>query len=159
MRLNKSGEERIHEGLSLLDGPCAIEIREGQGTVVLTTGAILSEAKHFVEQCGLEWGIVSCPFVKPTDFKTIERLCHKYKRIITLEEHQLSCGFGSSVLEAINELQERTIISTAPRVTRIGIPDKFIHIAGTQEYLRKMMGLDLSLADEESTAGSYSLGE
>ena len=65
------------------------------------------------------------------------------KKIITVEEHQLSGGFGSWVLEEINELYLLGEINIYPKVRRIGIPNKFQNCAGTQEYLREMAGIML----------------
>ena len=65
--------------------------------------------------------------------------------MITLEEHQKSGGFGSAVLEAYNDLLEEGKIKMLPNIKRVAIPDIFLHVAGTQEYLRKIAGLEEEL--------------
>ena len=55
--------------------------------------------------------------------------------VVTLEDHVLPGGYGSSVLELFSEKQ-----ITTP-VVRIGWPDKFIEHATTVEYLREKHGL------------------
>jgi transketolase len=67
-----------------------------------------------------------------------------YPDIVTVEEHQSNGGFGSSVVEAINDLYATRQLSTMPRVRRIAIPNTFIGTSGSQEYLRMQAGLSLA---------------
>jgi 1-deoxy-D-xylulose-5-phosphate synthase len=55
--------------------------------------------------------------------------------VVTLEDHALAGGYGSSVLELFSEK-----VVTTP-VVRIGWPDQFIEHASTQDELRKRHGL------------------
>ena len=57
---------------------------------------------------------------------------------MTLEDHVLPGGYGSSVLELYSEKQVTT------PVVRIGWPDKFIEHATTVEYLREKHGLTVA---------------
>ena len=59
-----------------------------------------------------------------------------FKKILTVEEHCLDAGFGSFVLEFL-ENQQISI-----QVKRLGIPRDFYYEVGDQEYLRKLAGLD-----------------
>ena len=70
-------------------------------------------------------------------------IAKKYEQLITMEEHQHSGGFGSAVLESLNEIRNRKLIDFMPTVKIIAIPDQFIGYAGTQEFLRKEAGLIL----------------
>jgi len=51
------------------------------------------------------------------------------------------------ILEAINDLIEEGRLSNFPSVKRIAIPDKFYSVAGSQDYLRKLAGLELRKED------------
>jgi 1-deoxy-D-xylulose-5-phosphate synthase len=62
--------------------------------------------------------------------------------ILTLEDHVLMGGFGSAVLEALNDKGIRT------SVERIGWPDHFIE-HGTPEQLRLKYGLTVDAALEK----------
>ena len=57
-------------------------------------------------------------------------------RIITIEENTILGGFGSAVLELMNEMEMHSA-----KLKRIGIPDGFIE-HGKQSELRKKYGLD-----------------
>jgi 1-deoxy-D-xylulose-5-phosphate synthase len=55
--------------------------------------------------------------------------------VVTLEDHVLMGGYGSSVLELFNEK------SIAVPLVRIGWPDQFIEHATAVDYLREKYGL------------------
>jgi 1-deoxy-D-xylulose-5-phosphate synthase len=74
--------------------------------------------------------------VKPLDETLIVALAEKCGILITIEENALQGGFGSAVLEL---LEERGLNGT--RVLRLGYPDSFIP-QGEQHELRAMLGLD-----------------
>jgi 1-deoxy-D-xylulose-5-phosphate synthase len=62
--------------------------------------------------------------------------------LVTLEDHVLAGGFGSAVLEALNEME------LATPVVRIGWPDEFIE-HGKVEALREKYGLTAEAALEK----------
>jgi 1-deoxy-D-xylulose-5-phosphate synthase len=80
--------------------------------------------------------VVNCRFVKPLDSDLIFALSQKIPRIITVEENVRQGGFGSAVLEALNDHGNHHF-----RLERIGIPDRFIE-HGPQKLLRSLYGID-----------------
>ena len=74
-------------------------------------------------------------FAKPLDTELLGQICEKYQHLVTVEDGCLAGGFGGAVLEYLADAQ-----SLIP-VTRLGIPDAFIH-QGTPEELYKETGLD-----------------
>lgn len=104
---------------------------------------MLKYANDFIMNNKLDWGLYSFPIIKPIDKEALYQLAMAYSEIVTLEEHQLSAAFGSAILEAINDLVQEGIIKSLPLIKRIGIPDKFISFAGTQDYIRQKAGLVL----------------
>jgi transketolase len=144
IRLGKAGEPNIHK--SEIDMPYnneAIVVRNGQETCVLTTGAMLKYANDFINANNLSFGLVSMPVIKPMDLLSLQKVSSTYKFLITLEEHQKSAGFGSAILEGINDLLEKKLLDKSPLVRRIAIPDIFISVAGTQDFLRGIANLEL----------------
>ena len=123
----------------------ALEVRKGKGTVILACGSILKYADTFLKEHRPDFGLYSFPFVKPIDKELLAKIAFEYAHVITLEEHQKSGGFGSAVLEAYNDLLEEGKIKMLPNIKRVAIPDIFLHVAGTQEYLRKIAGLEEEL--------------
>ena len=67
--------------------------------------------------------------------RILDEVCEKFNRIITVEDGILNGGFGSAVLEYIND-HNRDV-----KVERMGIPDKFVEHGSVKE-LRKLIHLD-----------------
>lgn len=145
VRINKSGESSIHDPLvQLTISPGKfLPIRAGRLTAVLSTGAMLSVVMKEVEQFALNYAVFSVPFIGEYDRQTLIELTDNFEDIITIEEHQLNGGFGSSMMEALGDLYSERVITRMPRVRRIGIPNKFFGMSGSQDYLRKMAKLHL----------------
>lgn len=141
LRLGKAGENIIHENEDTFDWGESCEIFNGNETAILATGSIIDVAKKHIKSNNLGYGLYSFPFIKPMSQTQLAEIAKKYSKIITIEEHQKSAGFGSAVLENLNDMLENNVISDLPKVKRIAIPDKFIGYAGTQDFLRKEAGL------------------
>jgi transketolase len=149
IRLGKAGEPMVHpQNIQLeLSKGTILKINESGNVAVFSTGSMLKYVVDFVKTNNIDSSIYSFPFIKPLDIAMLEDICNKHKKIITIEEHQAHGGFGSAILEAINDLVEQGKLSKIPFVKRIAIHDIFYSIAGSQEYLRKCAGLELSAAD------------
>jgi len=68
---------------------------------IVAYGNILTEAlvaARLLEQDGIALDVINARFAAPVDGKIIS-LLEKGKSIITVEDHRISCGFGSAVLE------------------------------------------------------------
>ncbi len=145
MRLGKAGESSVHTLNVRVEWGKMNLVKEGTQNVVLATGSLLKYASDFIANNAPGWGLYSAPFLRPFDKETLGSLANRYARIITLEEHQRSAGFGSIVLEELNDLREAGKLERFPEVKRIAIPDHFVEVAGTQSYLRELSGLVLKL--------------
>lgn len=145
LRLGKAGEARIHHGENKVSCDIGdfICLRKEGKTAVLATGSILKYAVDFIDQYQIDAGLYSFPYVKPINLDKFAPMACLYDRIITIEEHQKSAGFGSAILEALSDSVERGILQRMPRVKRIAIPDQFYSISGSQHYLRELAGLNL----------------
>ncbi|MEK7773988.1 MAG: 1-deoxy-D-xylulose-5-phosphate synthase, partial [Deltaproteobacteria bacterium] len=113
-------------------------LMEGSQVTVLALGSMVQPAIEAVERLqaqGIKAGLVNCRFVKPLDAECILNAATSTGAIVTVEENALQGGFGSAVLELLEEHGIRC------PVKRIGVPDEFIE-HGTQEELRARLGLD-----------------
>jgi transketolase len=150
IRLGKAGEPVIHNAnIEKIQIGQILTLRESQnsGIAILTTGAMLDYAMRFVEQNNIDCSIYSCPFVKPIDIEVLKLIALKYAKIITLEEHQQSAGFGAAIVEHINDLYANGILKKYPVVIRRAIKDKFYSVSGSQQYLRELAGIILNMND------------
>jgi transketolase len=148
IRLGRAAEPVVHKNKNfVLKAGDILPLIEGKDTALLSTGAMLKYAADFVTEHNLPASVYSCPFVNPLNKEMIAAIFKKYRSIITIEEHQLNAGFGSAVLEALNDLVLDGTISKAatPTIRRVGINNEFFSIAGTQEFLRKAGGVELKV--------------
>lgn len=142
VRINKSGEPKVHDAPLVLTPGHMICVREGKGTAVLTTGAVLHTAATELQQSGRDWALYSVPFVGNYAAGMLQQLA-QYETIVTMEEHQLNGGFGSSIIELLSDAFAKGAIARMPVVKRIGIDNKFIGVCGGQDYLRAQAGITL----------------
>jgi len=114
-------------------------LRAGQDLILLAIGSTVKdslEAASRLQEQGVAATVVNARFVKPLDAELIVSLVAECPRLITVEENALQGGFGSAVLEL---LEEKGI--TGVRVKRLGIPDAFVE-QGSPEALRHKYGID-----------------
>lgn len=95
------------------------------------------ECSSLLKQEGMSVFLVNARFIKPLDENLLSFLADKFKLIITLEEGNLNCGFGSAILEFY---QSQGMLERV-KLIRAGFPDEFIPRGKSQELL-KMYGLD-----------------
>jgi transketolase len=145
VRLNKSGEKPIHdraEPVDVVPGRL-LEVRRGRDAAVLCTGAILERALREVEEAAAGWAVFSAPFVGGYADEQMLAIARRFESIVTLEEHQMNGGLGSSVVECLSDLYADGRLDQMPRVRRIGIPNLFLGVSGSQDYLRDRASLTL----------------
>ena len=151
IRLGKAGEPILHSNFDsnrLISAGDILTYKEQNSEIaIFSTGSMLNSVITFCNDNKIHPSIYSFPFIKPINKNQLALLIKKYKKIITIEEHQTSCGFGSAILEYINDLREENTLlkEEIPIVKRIAIRDKFFSIAGSQEYLRKISQIELDL--------------
>ena len=147
IRLGKAGEKQVHEeeSISLKIGDiCPVFVNDNNKTAVLACGNILDAAKGVIIEKKLPYNLYSVPFVKPINKEQLVRIAEMHQDgLITMEEHQRSCGMGSAVIEVINDMYSEGKIQSYPMIHRIAIPDEFADVVGTQKYLREYEGLTL----------------
>jgi 1-deoxy-D-xylulose-5-phosphate synthase len=85
---------------------------------------------------GINAAVVNARFVKPLDEALFGDLLTRVPKVITVEDHATTGGFGSAVLEFLADAG-----ITGVEVKRLGVPDRFIP-HGTQDELRKICGID-----------------
>ncbi len=140
LRLGRGGEKQIHDGIDNFEIGKAIKIQDGEKVAIFSTGAIFDEVDEACKVLGEE-GIVPAvytfPTVKPIDKDVILECASKYKTIITVEEHNLSGGFGSAVAEVLAEQDSKDA-----KLVRIALNDRYSCIVGSQKYLRQQYSID-----------------
>jgi transketolase len=149
IRVGKAGEPYVHARQTVLNFSLGniLQIRKNGDVAVFVMGAMLKYVTDFIDQNKIESSIYSFPFIKPINKTQLLKVLKSYKKIITIEEHQASGGFGSAILELMNDLFEEGKLLSPPLIKRIAIHDKFYSVAGSQDYLRKLAKIELRKAD------------
>ena len=136
------------------------KLKDGNDVAVLTLGPIGSDAAKAIEEIEngssadsesmvdseniadseekkptLSIAHYDMRFLKPLDEDLLEEIGKKFSRIVTIEDGVRNSGFGSAVLEWMNDHGYH------PQIKRMGIPDEFVE-HGTVQQLREIVGLD-----------------
>lgn len=139
----------LGEGVPIKDQPALLEIGKaevihnfsqtgGQKIALFGLGNMLRLAKTAAEELraeGYDVAVINPRFTKPLDAATTEFFGRAADVVVTLEDHVLPGGYGSSVMELFGDKQIKT------PVARIGWPDQFIEHASSVDYLRAKYGL------------------
>ncbi len=135
-------------GVDITDAPKQIELGKaeilrdgGDGEIaILAYGSMVypaMEAARSLEKDGIEAMVVNARFVKPLDAELILALAQTKRVILTVEEAYLAGGFGSAVMEL---LEENAMLDRV-KVVRMGVPDRII-THGDAKLLLAKYGLD-----------------
>lgn len=121
-------------------------LKEGRGIAVLTFGPVgnnAAEAINCLEKIYPEARIAhyDMRFAKPLDADLLAEACRNCRHIITVEDGALCGGFGSAVLEWIEDH------GLDNEVVRLGLPDRFIEHGSVAE-LQKIVGIDTDGIEE-----------
>ncbi len=132
-------------GAKIKDRPAALPIghaqvlREGSNIMIWALGTMVHDAIALAERLeaeeNLSVGVVNARFVKPLDRALLLSHAACIPLLVTMEDHVLAGGFGSAVLEALQEANCNTAME------RIGWPDKFVEHGSNVDVLRSAYGL------------------
>ena len=134
---------------ALADWRCPLEevrvgtgrrLKAGRHVAVLTIGPIGNEAARAIaeaesERPGLSVAHYDMRFLKPLDEELLAEVAANFGRIVTVEDGTRAGGMGSAVLEWMADH------GFSPRLTRLGLPDRFVE-HGTVPQLMRITGID-----------------
>ena len=130
----------MDEALQILPLGKAEVLQEGSRITLLALGSMVhiaqEAAARISEETGITPTVINARFAKPLDAETILRYAAQDTLLVTLEEHAVTGGFGSAVLELFNQhgMDTRNVMT-------IGIADSFVQHGNTAR-LKEMQGLD-----------------
>jgi len=119
-------------------------LNKGNKIAVLTIGIPTNTIVEICKEKPFKKAVfhANMQFVKPLDEVLLHKIAKKFSTIITIEDGSIINGFGTAILEFLQENTYQNI-----RVKRIGIPDVFIQHGSVSE-LQKIVGLDLKSIKE-----------
>jgi 1-deoxy-D-xylulose-5-phosphate synthase len=117
-------------------------LESGERVALLGFGYGVSVARRAAEVLAahdLRPTVADARFVKPLDTELLERLEIGHDLVVTIEENVLPGGFGSAVLEHLEDAFSGRAEERAA-VLRIGLPDRYV-THGKPDLLREEVGL------------------
>lgn len=113
-------------------------IVDGHDVAILAVGPMVGLAKKATDLLareGYKPSVINARFIKPMDEAMLRELAHKNMTLLTVEEHSISAGFGSGVIEFLQDNDLQHI-----KVKRLGVPDYFVEHGDVSEQ-REEVGL------------------
>jgi 1-deoxy-D-xylulose-5-phosphate synthase len=117
-------------------------LTDGSDVAILGLGPMTTMARELaqrLERDGFSAAVINPRFVKPIDREMLAGYARRVAAFVTFEDHVKMGGFGSAVVEALQDL------GIVVPVVRIGWPDQFIE-HGKIESLRAKYGLTVDEA-------------
>ena len=112
--------------------------KDGVDVAILSVGPMvytaLDAAKKLIS-FGIDCEVVNCRFIKPMDTSYLKNGISKFSTFITLEESNISGGFGDGVSSWLLENGYKG------KMKRIGLPDSFVQ-HGSRNEIIESLGLD-----------------
>ncbi len=142
IRIGKKGEPFLFEDSKILGIGKSNTIKNGEDYLILGIGPIINEALKAsisLEKIGINVAVVNIGSIRPLDTEFLKKMVKKnFKYWITLEEHGIVGGLGSTILEWASDFEYLNYI----KLKRLAVKSEFIHKLGNQAYTRKLLGLD-----------------
>lgn len=117
------------------------KVQSGEDVLFVCYGTTLHTAKKVAEQIkqrtGKTCSIIDARFAKPLDEELFTKEFPRYNLVCCIEDHTLTGGFSSAVLEFVND----TGLSLKQPVLRFGVQDDFVSHA-SQEEQKQINGFD-----------------
>ena len=136
-----AGVQRKPEPQAIPVGKAEV-LADGSDVAILGLGPMISLARELaatLARDGYSAALINPRFIKPIDREMIEHYASRVAAFVTFEDHVKMGGFGSAVVEALDEM------GLAVPVVRIGWPDRFIE-HGKVDELRARYGLSVEAA-------------
>ena len=112
-------------------------IDEGEDILIISYGSMVSsavETSNLLKDQNINSCVINARFVRPLDKELILPLAKKIKKVVTMEEGTLIGGFGSAIVELLNDNDIHV------PVLRLGIPDVLVDHASPDQS-KESLGL------------------
>jgi 1-deoxy-D-xylulose-5-phosphate synthase len=117
-------------------------IADGTDIALIGLGNMFEMAeatRERLEEMGYSVALINPRWIKPLDAACLEKFAAQCPLVMTFEDHTICNGFGSAVIEHLNDAGLKT------QVERIGWPDQFVE-HGRPDILREKHGLTVENA-------------
>lgn len=133
---------QAYRGLKEFDSPVEYGkgeiLFEGQEIALLAVGSMVSTAEHIRDKLqaeGFSCTLANGRFIKPVDYRLVEKLASTHSFLVVLEENVLQGGYGIAVKAWVQERHPNV------KVLTVGLPDAYVE-HGNVSVLRETLGID-----------------
>ncbi len=136
IRIPKSGEPILHKGKNI-DITKPQLLHKGKDAVIFLHSSIVEEKDILLESLidkGINPSIYTVPLLT-TNFN-FSKILKNYEYVFVWEEHFKTGGFGSILLEKLNNE------GFYKKIYKIALPDEYIHKIGNRNFLREFYKID-----------------
>ena len=108
-------------------------LKEGKDIVLIGAGPVVYEcleAARLLAEHKINAMVINCHTIKPLDVRTIVAAAKKCKKVITVEEAQITGGLGGAITECLSE-------NYPVLINRIGVRDHYGESGEPAELLKK----------------------
>jgi 1-deoxy-D-xylulose-5-phosphate synthase len=118
-------------------------LERGTDVLIVAFGPLVASAREVARRLhatlGVTTTVLNARFAKPLDTELLAAELPRYPVVCTLEDHALAGGFGSAVLEFVND----SGITLKTAIKRFGVKDTFVP-HGTQAEQHALHGYDVT---------------
>lgn len=138
IRLGKAFEREIYENDSPFEIGKSTVLTEGNDLTVIATGSITADALEAVNKLkekGVNAELINASTIKPFDEGTLLKSAKKTKKVVSVEEHQVTGGLGAAVAETLCKA------GIGAKLDIIGFENTFCSDYGWHQDLKRMYGM------------------
>ena len=139
LRLGTSKEPDVYQQDYDFTVGRGVKLNDGDDATIIATGSIVHDALQAVmelEEENISVRLINIHTIKPIDKEIILQAARETRAVLTVEEHNIEGGFGSSVADVILEGNGAPI-----KFKRLGVNDTFCSYYGTHQELKSHYGL------------------
>ncbi|WP_058952953.1 transketolase family protein [Clostridium tyrobutyricum] len=132
IRLLRKNPVKIYESGSTFEIGKGITLRDGKDVSIIASGIMVNDAIDAAEALtkeGINAKVVNIFTLKPIDRELIIKCAEETGAVVTVENHSIINGLGSTVSEVLSE-------NIPVPLERVGIRDRFGQV-GSVDYLKK----------------------
>lgn len=138
IRLGKAFEREIYENDSPFEIGKSTVLTEGNDLTVIATGSITADALEAVNKLkekGVNAELINASTIKPFDGETLLKSAAKTKKVVSVEEHQVTGGLGAAVAETLCKA------GIGAKLDIVGFENTFCSDYGWHQDLKRMYGM------------------
>ncbi len=139
VRLDKGSPPPVHDDMTDFSQGL-LPVKEGRDLLIIATGIMVHRAVALAEALskrGIEAGVADLYRIKPLNEALLLKILRAHDRVVTLEEHLITGGIGSSLCELI--MDHGITLS----LTRCGLEELPCGLYGSRDWMQTRQELDL----------------